>query len=222
MDRQQATLRLVLDVLARTPHPAPRTPHPAPRTPHPAPRAHRQHPQLRGLRAGAGRNGTGRGARHGPPLVARRPGSDYLCRQPRLLLLSQRLRRTQDALLEAIPLDRVLTEADHPFGDRSSGRPLPGNVALVEHALARHHRTTPENIRQIVWRNLVKLVRDIRCAAQPTRPVSPRFTSAAMSPTRAASRDGFLPGGLTPGAASPASWRGGRCSLHSSGLVGRG
>ncbi|MFF7870906.1 TatD family hydrolase [Streptomyces qaidamensis] len=108
------------------------------------------------------------------------------------------------ALLEAIPLDRVLTETDHPFGDHSSGRPLPGNVAPVEQALARHHPTTPENIRQIVWRNLAKLVRDTRCAAQPTRPVSPRFTSAAMSPTRAASRDGFLPGSLTPGAASPA------------------
>lgn len=103
------------------------------------------------------------------------------------------------ALLEAIPLDRVLTETDHPFGDCSSGRPLPGNVALAEQALARHHRTTPESIRPIVWRNLAKLVRDTRCAAQLTRPVLPRFTSAAMTQPVPPRVTGFSPEALHRG-----------------------
>lgn len=192
MDRQQATLRRVLDVLARTPHPAPRTPRNA--SIHSYAACEQVLDELE--RAPA------------PGMVLHWWLGD-LALTTRAVSLgcyfslnASAVRKT--ALLEAIPLDRVLTETDHPFGDHSSGRPLPGNVAPVEQALARHHPTTPENIRQIVWRNLAKLVRDTRCAAQPTRPVSPRFTSAAMSPTRAASRDGFLPGSLTPGAASPA------------------
>ncbi|MGX4731424.1 TatD family hydrolase [Kitasatospora griseola] len=72
-------------------------------------------------------------------------------------------RRT--SLLDSIPLDRVLTETDHPFGDRSSPTPRPGNMTRVEQALARHHRTTPEQIRLTVWQNLAALVRDTRCSA---------------------------------------------------------
>ncbi|MFE4255356.1 TatD family hydrolase [Streptomyces sp. NPDC056910] len=80
-------------------------------------------------------------------------------------------------VLQAVPLDRVLTETDHPFGDRSSARPLPGNVTAVEQALARHHHATPEDIRQTVWHNLAALVRDTRCAAQLSRRVRSHLAS---------------------------------------------
>ncbi|MBK5996181.1 TatD family hydrolase [Streptomyces sp. MBT58] len=81
------------------------------------------------------------------------------------------------ALLQAIPLDRVLTETDHPFGDRSSAQPLPGNVAAVEQALARHHNMTPRDIRQAMWHNLAALVRETRCAAQLSRRVRSHLAS---------------------------------------------
>ncbi|MFH8224731.1 TatD family hydrolase [Streptomyces sp. NPDC018057] len=81
------------------------------------------------------------------------------------------------ALLQTIPLDRVLTETDHPFGDRSSAQPLPGNVTAVEQTLARHHRTTPRDIRQTVWHNLAALVRDTRCATLLSRRVRSHLAS---------------------------------------------
>ncbi|MEU5090659.1 TatD family hydrolase [Streptomyces sp. NPDC021356] len=81
------------------------------------------------------------------------------------------------ALLQTIPLDRVLTETDHPFGDRSSAQPLPGNVTAVEQTLARHHRTTPRDIRQTVWHNLAALVRDTRCAPLLSRRVRSHLAS---------------------------------------------
>ncbi|WUA20233.1 TatD family hydrolase [Streptomyces anthocyanicus] len=81
------------------------------------------------------------------------------------------------ALLQTIPLDRVLTETDHPFGDRSSAQPLPGNVADVEQALARHHQTTLRDIRQTVSHNLAALVRDTRCAAHFSRRVRSHLAS---------------------------------------------
>ena len=45
-------------------------------------------------------------------------------------------------LLDLIPPDRILTETDHPLGDRRGGRAArPGSVAAVEKALA--GTTTP-------------------------------------------------------------------------------
>ncbi len=59
-----------------------------------------------------------------------------------------------------IPLDRLLTETDHPYGDRTGPEPhQPGNVAPVEHAIARLHGLDPNEVRRIVWRNLDRLVR---------------------------------------------------------------
>jgi TatD DNase family protein len=67
-------------------------------------------------------------------------------------------------LLERLPLDRLLTETDHPFGDRSDGRARrPGRVDDVEQVLARVHRLTSEEVRRTVWRNLGELARDTRC-----------------------------------------------------------
>jgi TatD DNase family protein len=73
-------------------------------------------------------------------------------------------------LLEAIPLERVLTETDHPFGDRSSAQPrLPGNVATVERALAQHHGISSEDLRRRMWMNLAQLVQETGCAALLSR-----------------------------------------------------
>lgn len=67
-------------------------------------------------------------------------------------------------LLERLPLDRVLPETDHPFGDRSGGRARrPGRVDDVEQAFARLRQLPPEEIRRITWRNLGQLARETRC-----------------------------------------------------------
>jgi TatD DNase family protein len=69
----------------------------------------------------------------------------------------------QSELLRLLPLDRVLPETDHPFGDRPGGRGRrPGRVEDVEQALAVHHQLTPEEIRQATWRNLGQLTRETR------------------------------------------------------------
>jgi TatD DNase family protein len=68
-------------------------------------------------------------------------------------------------LLEAIPLERLLTETDHPFGDRSSQEPRPGNVDLVERALATQHRQDQQDIRRILWANLARLIRETGCGS---------------------------------------------------------
>jgi len=73
------------------------------------------------------------------------------------------VRRTD--LLKLIPLDRILTETDHPFGDRRGGTGArPGLVTAVEQALARHHGANDRTIRSAVWRNLARLVSDTGCA----------------------------------------------------------
>lgn len=66
-------------------------------------------------------------------------------------------------LLVEIPLDRVLTETDHPFGDRRSRGARPGNVAAVELALAMHHGIDQDDVRCQVWRNLARLIQEVGC-----------------------------------------------------------
>lgn len=68
-------------------------------------------------------------------------------------------------LIEMIPLDRVLTETDHPFGDRQGRRGArPGLVDAVEEALAQHHGKTASLVRATGWRNLARLVEETGCA----------------------------------------------------------
>lgn len=67
-------------------------------------------------------------------------------------------------LVSLLPLHRLLTETDHPFGDRSGGPARrPGRVDDVEQVLAQVHQLTPEEIRYAIWRNLGQLARDTRC-----------------------------------------------------------
>lgn len=75
-------------------------------------------------------------------------------------------------LLASLPLDRVLPETDHPFGDKSSGRGRrPGNVEDVERALAQTHGLELQRVRREIWRNLAELVRTTKCGALLPRPV---------------------------------------------------
>lgn len=67
------------------------------------------------------------------------------------------VRRTD--VLDQIPFDRVITETDHPFGDRGSrAQARPGFVTPVEKALARHYQRAPHQIRLSIWDNFARLV----------------------------------------------------------------
>jgi TatD DNase family protein len=62
--------------------------------------------------------------------------------------------------IEAIPLDRLLIDTDHPDGNRVGRRPRqPGNVSGVEHTLAQTHAMSPAELRATTWKNLAALVR---------------------------------------------------------------
>ena len=75
-------------------------------------------------------------------------------------------------MLELIPLDRILTETDHPFGDRRGGRQArPGLVTDVEHGLAKRYGRTDDEIRLMMWDNLARLIRQTGSAALLPRPV---------------------------------------------------
>lgn len=64
-----------------------------------------------------------------------------------------------DVLL--IPLERILTETDHPSGDRTSTAPRqPGSVDDVEQALAKIYSVDVRAVRGQVWMNLACLVGD--------------------------------------------------------------
>lgn len=79
-------------------------------------------------------------------------------------------RRT--ASLRHFPLNRVIPETDHPFGDRSS-RPdrRPGAVGDVEQALAKVHGVSAAEVRQQTWMNLAELVRTTQTRMLLPRPV---------------------------------------------------
>lgn len=58
-----------------------------------------------------------------------------------------------------IPLERILTETDHPTGDRTSTSPRqPGSVDDVEQALSRIYSLDVQAVRGQVWANLIRLV----------------------------------------------------------------
>lgn len=65
----------------------------------------------------------------------------------------------------AIPRDRLLTETDHPFGDRRGGsNAAPGHVEEVERAIAGIHGLTATETRVLIWRNLSHLILDVGCS----------------------------------------------------------
>ncbi len=71
---------------------------------------------------------------------------------------SARRRRT----LQAIPLDRLLPETDHPFGDRSrGGTRRPGYVRDVEESIAVIHGLSVAEVHRQLWLNLSSLVSSV-------------------------------------------------------------
>jgi TatD DNase family protein len=65
--------------------------------------------------------------------------------------------------LDLVPLERILTETDHPDGDRWSAQPRqPGNVTNVETELARRYGITPADLRRTCWKNLRTLTKATR------------------------------------------------------------
>lgn len=64
-------------------------------------------------------------------------------------------RRTE--LLAQIPLNRVLPETDHPFGNKGHGLQRPGEVRHVEAALADAYGLGRAEIRRQTWRNLASI-----------------------------------------------------------------
>lgn len=84
--------------------------------------------------------------------------------------------------LAKIPPDRVLTETDHPSGDRTSPSPRqPGSVADVEAGLARIHGIAPTAMRHQIWWNFVNLVNEA-AVEQLLPPVVGRMLVAAGRP----------------------------------------
>lgn len=85
------------------------------------------------------------------------------------------VRRTE--LMTLIPSDRLLTETDHPFGDRrTAGTKAPGIVDGVEQSLARLQGTSTAQVRLLLWQNLSRLVRDVGCS-----PLLPREVRAWLA-----------------------------------------
>jgi len=69
------------------------------------------------------------------------------------------------AEVSLIPLQRILTETDHPSGDRTSDAPRqPGAVDDVEHALAEVYKIDARGVRVRAWTNLVDLVDETNVA----------------------------------------------------------
>jgi TatD DNase family protein len=72
------------------------------------------------------------------------------------------VRRTD--LLRIIPADRLLTETDHPFGDRRGGESArPGSVNTVERDIALLLGMPATAVRGVMWANLAQIVGQTGC-----------------------------------------------------------
>lgn len=71
----------------------------------------------------------------------------------------------QKDLLKSIPFERILTETDHPFGDRYVNNRRPGNVQDVERLLAAHYGMVHDMVRMRLWQNFSELVNHTGCAS---------------------------------------------------------
>lgn len=76
------------------------------------------------------------------------------------------------AVVGIVPRERVLTETDHPFGDRSEPSPRrPGHMPRIVSALADAWGATPAEVIQQTWRNW----RDLSLATQTADRLPPSF-----------------------------------------------
>lgn len=61
--------------------------------------------------------------------------------------------------LRLIPIDQILPETDHPYGDRrTAGRKRPGGVIEVEQRIGELHGQPPRDVRIQFWKNLRTLL----------------------------------------------------------------
>lgn len=88
----------------------------------------------------------------------------------------------RDDVLSRIPLQRLLTETDHPFGDKRSRPHRPGNVEFVEAAVARHHGLSPLECRRQLWTNLATLVQETRCGRLVPSALRHRLATVPVNP----------------------------------------
>jgi TatD DNase family protein len=80
-----------------------------------------------------------------------------------------------------IPLDRLLTETDHPSGDRRSPAPRqPGAISDIEATLAEINGCTPTAIRGQIWTNFVHLIEEVAIEALLPPPVQRMVAYAAQ------------------------------------------
>lgn len=62
-------------------------------------------------------------------------------------------------ILQLIPLERMLPETDHPYGDRrTAGVKQPGGVSEVERRIAKLHGLDTRDVRVQFWRNFRTLI----------------------------------------------------------------
>ncbi len=81
--------------------------------------------------------------------------------------------------LNLVPLDRVLMETDHPFGDRPETRPRrPGKVAHPERAVAAVLGMTAEALRLQAWRNFKLLAEKLSLVGMFPTEFQVQFLSA--------------------------------------------
>lgn len=67
-------------------------------------------------------------------------------------------------VLAAAPVERLLTETDHPDGNRWAPHPRqPGNASKVEGSLGALHGMSPGSFRRQCWSNLKQLMADVEC-----------------------------------------------------------
>ena len=74
---------------------------------------------------------------------------------------SSSIRRKE--ILALIPPNKLLTETDHPFGNRRSVSRRPGFVDDVERAIGREHNMNLGEVRQLMWSNFRQLVSSTGC-----------------------------------------------------------
>jgi TatD DNase family protein len=81
--------------------------------------------------------------------------------------------------LRLVPLDRILLETDHPFGDRSESQPQrPGNLSKPESAVSAEFSISPNALRRQTWRNLKTIAERLNLVEMFPRDFQVQFLAA--------------------------------------------
>lgn len=84
------------------------------------------------------------------------------------------------AALDRIPADRILTETDHPYGDKGKPDARPGGTAPIEH---RMNPADPQSARRQVWSNFNRLVGGAGVLERLPPKIAGLTRAAAIEPT---------------------------------------